>query len=119
MPEKQNAAVLETSTDEPEVQIETEDQTETRHVPRYNILLWNDDHHTFEYVIIMLRQLFGYPSARGLQLAKEVDTQGRTVVLTTTKEYAEFKRDQIHAFGQDPGAKECEGAMSATIEPAE
>ena len=50
-------------------------------------------------------------------MAKEVDTQGRVVVLTTTLEHAELKRDQIHAYGKDGAIKNCKGSMSATIEP--
>jgi ATP-dependent Clp protease adaptor protein ClpS len=86
--------------------------------PRYNVVLWNDDDHTYEYVIAMLMELFGYPPEKGFQLAKEVDTQGRAVVLTTTREHAELKRDQIHAYGKDAAIRECRGSMKATIEPA-
>ena len=49
----------------------------------------------------MLMELFGYPPEKGFQMAKEVDTQGRVIVLTTTLEHAELKRDQIHAYGKD------------------
>ena len=51
-------------------------------------------------------------------MAKEVDTTGRVIVMTTTMEHAELKRDQIHAFGPDPLLKRCKGSMSAMIEPA-
>ena len=34
-------------------------------------------------------------------MAKTVDTEGRVIVLTTTKEHAELKRDQILAYGKD------------------
>jgi ATP-dependent Clp protease adaptor protein ClpS len=51
-------------------------------------------------------------------MAWEVHTQGRVIVLTTTLELAELKRDQIHAFGPDPLIPRCKGSMSATIEPA-
>lgn len=88
------------------------------HIPRYHVVLWNDDDHSYEYVIRMLMQLFGHPFERAYQMAKEVDTAGRCIVLTTTKEHAELKRDQIHAFGRDPLVDECSGSMSATIEPA-
>lgn len=44
--------------------------------------------------------------------------QGRVVLLTTTKEHAEFKQEQVHAFGPDRRIKECAGAMSCIIEPA-
>jgi ATP-dependent Clp protease adaptor protein ClpS len=85
--------------------------------PRYNVILWNDNDHTYEYVIVMLQKLFGYPPEKGFMLAKEVDTRGRVIVLTTTKEHAELKRDQIHAYGKDSLIPSCKGSMYSTIEP--
>jgi ATP-dependent Clp protease adaptor protein ClpS len=87
--------------------------------PPYHVILWNDDDHSYEYVIRMLQKLFGHPIEKGFELAKEVDTQGKAVVLTTTREHAELKRDQIHAYGKDDGIAGCKGSMSATIEPSE
>lgn len=87
--------------------------------PPYHVVLWNDDDHSYEYVIAMLTDLFGYPPEKGYRMAKEVDTQGRVVVLTTTREHAELKRDQIHAFGKDDLVAGCQGSMRATIEPSE
>ncbi|HWB09498.1 MAG TPA: ATP-dependent Clp protease adaptor ClpS [Pirellulales bacterium] len=87
--------------------------------PRYNVVLWDDDKHTYAYVIIMLQELFGHPIEKGYELAKEVDTRGRACVLTTTKEHAELKRDQIHAYGKDDLIDGCQGSMWATIEPIE
>jgi ATP-dependent Clp protease adaptor protein ClpS len=91
----------------------------TKRQPPYNVVLLDDDDHTYEYVILMLQALFGYPPEKGYQMAKEVDTTGRVIVLTTTKEHAELKQDQIHAFGPDPfSSRECKGSMTAIIEPA-
>ena len=87
--------------------------------PPYHVILWNDEEHTYEYVIGMLMQLFGHPPEKGYLMAVEVDTRGRVIVLTTTKEHAELKRDQIHAFGKDDYIANCKGSMTATIEPAE
>jgi ATP-dependent Clp protease adaptor protein ClpS len=87
-------------------------------LPPYNVVLLDDDDHSYDYVILMVRKLFGYPEERGYQLAKEVDTQGRVILLTTTKEHAELKRDQIHAYGKDPHLARSAGSMSAVIEPA-
>ena len=84
--------------------------------PRYNVILWNDDAHSYAYVIMMLMKLFGHQPEKGYQIAEEVDTQGRAVVLTTTCEHAELKRDQIHAYGKDGLIKDCKGSMWATIE---
>jgi ATP-dependent Clp protease adaptor protein ClpS len=87
--------------------------------PPYHVILLNDDDHSYEYVIRMLKQLFGHPEERGFQMASEVDNTGRVIVDTTSLERAELKRDQIHAFGADPLIPRCKGSMSATIEPAE
>ena len=94
----------------------TKGKREVRRQPRYNVLLWDSDDHTFEYVEEMLRELFGHTHQQCQQIAKDVDAEGRAVVLTTTKEHAELKRDQIHAFGRDhlEGSK---GSMWASIEP--
>lgn len=97
----------------------TRPEEKTRRQPPYNVILLNDDDHTYEYVITMLQKLFGYPREKGFQMAKEVDITGRVIVLTTNKEHAELKRDQIHAFGADPlSSGKCAGSMSAEIEPA-
>lgn len=87
--------------------------------PPYHVILLNDDDHTYQYVIRMLKQLFGHPEEKGFLMAREVDTTGRVIVDTTSLERAELKRDQIHAFGADPDIPRCKGSMSATIEPAE
>jgi ATP-dependent Clp protease adaptor protein ClpS len=88
-------------------------------LPPWNVVLLNDDDHSYPYVIEMLRVLFGHPNEKGFQLAKEVDATGRVIVLTTHKEKAELKRDQIHAYGADVRIAACKGSMSAVIEPAE
>src|SRR5438128_2475190 len=94
-------------------------QDKVRKMPLYHVILLNDDDHSYEYVIYMLLQLFGHPPEKGFQLAKEVDTQERVIVDTTSLERAELKRDQIHAFGKDHLIARCQGSMSAVIEPTE
>jgi ATP-dependent Clp protease adaptor protein ClpS len=98
--------------------VKEEEEQDVKKQPPYNVILLNDDDHTYDYVIGMLQQLFGYPREKGQLMAKEVDTTGRVIVLTTTKEHAELKRDQIHAFGADPQLPRSKGSMSAMIEPA-
>ena len=88
-------------------------------LPRFHVVLLDDDDHTYDYVIEMLRGIFGHPAERGFQLAQHVDEHGRAIVMTTHKELAELKRDQIHAYGTDFRISTCKGSMSATIEPAE
>jgi ATP-dependent Clp protease adaptor protein ClpS len=95
-----------------------EEEHKTKRQPPYNVILHNDDDHSFEYVIWMLQKLFGHPPPKGYLMAVEVHTKGRVIVMTTALELAELKRDQIHAFGPDPLIPRCKGSMSASIEPA-
>jgi ATP-dependent Clp protease adaptor protein ClpS len=88
-------------------------------IPRYDVVLWDSDDHSYEYVERMLRELFGHTAEECHKMAETVDTQGKVVVLTTTKEHAELKRDQIQAYGKDESMRNCKGSMYATIESAE
>lgn len=87
-------------------------------LPPYNVILLDDDDHTYQYVITMLGELFAHPLERAFKMAKEVDDTGRVIVLTTHKEKAELKRDQILAYGKDAQMARSKGSMSAVIEPA-
>ncbi|HHL71371.1 MAG TPA: ATP-dependent Clp protease adaptor ClpS [Bacteroidetes bacterium] len=89
------------------------------HIPRYHVILHDDDDHTYEYVIEMLMDIFHHSAEKAYQMAVEVDTKSRVIVDTTSKERAELKRDQIHAYGADWRIPHCKGSMSASIEPAE
>ena len=105
---------------EPEVEEQTDRRAKRKppkRQPRYNVILWNDDDHTYDYVIKMLKELFGHQEEQGMQIATEVDKTGRAICLTTTMEHAELKRDQIHAYGAEKRNKKSKGSMSATIEP--
>jgi ATP-dependent Clp protease adaptor protein ClpS len=90
-----------------------------RQLPLFHVILLDDNDHTHEYVIEMVRALFGHSETRAAGMAKEVHETGRSILLTTHKERAELKRDQIHAYGKDHRVATCQGSMSACIEPAE
>ena len=92
---------------------------DVRRQPPYNVILLDDDDHTYDYVIHMLQVLFGFPREKGYQHAENIDQNGRTILLTTTLEHAELKRDQIHAFGPDRRIRNCVGSMTSMIEPAQ
>ena len=104
--------------DKPRVSKTAQQDRRPKRQPKYNVILWDDDDHSYEYVVLMMRQLFGHSYEKGFQIAKCVDSMGQAIVLTTTKEHAELKRDQVHAFGKDVLIKRCAGSMSATISPA-
>lgn len=91
--------------------------TKRKRQPRYHVVLWDDDDHTYDYVIRMMQELFSLDEQRAYEIAQAVDNHGRAICLTSTFEYAEFKRDQIRAFGKDSLIGRCAGSMYATIQP--
>jgi ATP-dependent Clp protease adaptor protein ClpS len=98
----------------PEVKKRIDDER----VPLYNVVLLDDDEHSYEYVIEMLQKLFAMSAEQGFQHAREVDTTGRTIVMTCELPEAEFGKEQIHAYGADPRMPQSKGSMSAIVEPA-
>ena len=95
------------------------DEIDPAHEPLFNVVLLNDDHHSDIYVIEMLGRLFYIAPGQAMHHVIEVDTTGRTIVLTCERAMAEFARDQIHAYGPDRTIVACRGSMSAIVEPAE
>ncbi len=96
-------------------------RTRRRHkpLPPYHVILLDDDDHTYEYVVCMLGDLFAYPRARGWDIARIVDKQGKAIVFTAHKELAELKRDQIHSYGAHHHLLSSVGPMRALIVPAD
>ena len=87
-------------------------------VPLYRVVLLDDDDHTYDYVIEMLQKIFIFSMDQAYRHAEEVDTAGRTVLITCELPEAEFARDQIQAYGPDWRLPRSKGSMSAVVEPA-
>ena len=98
--------------------IKPAEQTRTRKQPLYHVVLIDDDDHTYEYVVGMLKKVFAMTADDAFVMAYRVDTEKRVILDTTTLERAELKRDQIHTFGRDWRIPRCCGSMSAVIEPS-
>ncbi len=86
----------------PDVNVTTkpkeQEETRTRRIPPYNVIVENDDFHSFEFVIEVLRKALGYNEQRAFQLTHEAHTSGRAVVWSGPKEVAELKLEQIRSF---------------------
>jgi ATP-dependent Clp protease adaptor protein ClpS len=96
---------------EPEI-IEKRDRT-----PLYRVVLLDDDDHTYDYVIEMLQKIFVFSLQEAYRHAVEVDTEGRTALITCELAEAEFARDQVQNYGPDWRLDRSKGSMSAIIEP--
>ncbi|HZS49611.1 MAG TPA: ATP-dependent Clp protease adaptor ClpS [Bryobacterales bacterium] len=97
---------------------EIDDEILDRLEPLYNLILLDDDDHTYDYVVEMLVKIFGFSETVAFRHAVEVDTEGRTLLLTAPLEEVQAKREQIHAYGADWRLERSKGSMSAIIEPA-
>lgn len=84
-------------------------------IPKFHVILYDDKDHTYDYVIEMLMNVFGYSSSVAFQMACEVDVLGRVIVYTGNKEYAEHKRDMIINYGPDWRIDTCYTSMNAQV----
>lgn len=100
------------------IEPEVHEETRTRRMPPYNVVVLNDEDHTFEYVIEMLIKLFAHSLPRAKELTWEIHSRGRAIVYTTHKEKAELKRDQVLAYGADPRLARSTCSLRCFIEPA-
>jgi ATP-dependent Clp protease adaptor protein ClpS len=100
-------------------QTTTGEQVRTRRIPPYNVILLNDDHHSFEFVLDTLCKALGCSPERAFQYTNLAHTSGQAVVWTGTKEVAELKLEQIQSFHEtreSDGAKL--GPLNCRVEPA-
>ncbi len=93
--------------------------TRTRRQPPYAVILHNDDLTTMEYVVAVLRKVFGYTVEKCVQLMLEAHGSDRAVVWTGAMELAELKADQMISCGPDPDrVKAGAEPLRVTVEPA-
>ncbi|MFQ5382425.1 MAG: ATP-dependent Clp protease adaptor ClpS [Dehalococcoidia bacterium] len=92
---------------------DSDQELETPH----QLVLLDDNEHTYAYVIHMLGAIFGYGREKAFAIACIVDNDGRAVLMTGSKGDVELKQEAVHAFGADPLMPECKGSMTAVVEP--
>jgi ATP-dependent Clp protease adaptor protein ClpS len=98
----------------PEIEHSTEDVL----TPMFHCVLLDDDEHTYDYVVEMLQSLFLLSRDQAFKHAVEVDSMGRTIILTAELPVATFAKEQIHGYGRDWRMPQSKGSMSAVVEPA-
>jgi len=105
----------------PEVEEEIREGDKTRDDTErlYHVILLNDEDHTYDYVIEMLVEIFGFSESKAYEHTVEVDTKGHSRLAAYPLPEAEKKRDQIHAYGADWRLPRSAGSMAALIEPAD
>ena len=83
----------------------------------WQVVLIDDDQHTYDYVIEMLMEVCGHPMELAFQMACDVDVHKRVVVDVTSKEAASEKCRRISSFGPDWRMKRSRRSMQSVMEP--
>jgi ATP-dependent Clp protease adaptor protein ClpS len=98
---------------------DTDTESKTQRQPPYAVILHNDDINGMDFVIAVLRKVFGYDERKCFALMIEAHEKGRAVVWVGPLEVAELKADQIRSCGPDPSQKS-KGAqpLGVSVEPA-
>lgn len=99
----------------PGTEQENEDvgQTDKSYLPLYNVIMWDDDVTTMEFVIRVLTNLFRKDYTTAEKMMYEIHFKGAVHVETLPLEQAEFKVDQVHS-----AATMEQFPFRCTIEPA-
>ena len=103
----------------PEARPADETETVTRRQPPYAVVIHNDDVNGADFVVVVLRKVFGYDVPKCVELMTEAHETGRAVVWVGALEVAELKADQIKSCGPDPRQRDAGAApLGVTVEPA-
>ena len=94
------------------------EETRTRRVPPYNVIIENDDHHSQQFVVEVLCKALGCSTERAYLYMMEAHTGGRSVVWTAPREVAELKAEQIQTFHEVRDDGRDLGPLGCTVEPA-
>ncbi len=87
-------------------------------LPNFNIILHYDRQHSYDYIVEMLSNIFGYSPATAFEMCCKLDISGRLVVFTGNRDQAELKKHQITNYGPDWRIPGCNDSMKATLEIA-
>lgn len=93
-------------------------KTKIKKQPPYAVIVFNDDDHTFDYVISTFNKVFNYDIQKCVQLATKIHNEGKAIVWVGSLEVAELKRDQIQSAGPDFWAsKKVTWPLNVELEP--
>ena len=98
---------------------ELKEDTSTSANGLWQVVLLDDDAHTYDYVIEMLMEIFHHPIDLAYRMDCDVDNDKRVIVDVDTKKTATSKCRKIQDFGPDWRIKRSRGSMRAVIEPVE
>ena len=100
----------------PETRIDEETETRTQTSHPCKVILFNDEEHTYDYVVEMLTHASRLSRENAFRCAVEVDLTGRTIVHYGTREECERVVSRITAYGPDHRLPQSMSSMNAEIQ---
>ena len=70
---------------------------------KYKVLLLNDDYTTMEFVVDVLKKVFGHSTLAATSIMLNIHNHGRGLAGIYTKEIAEAKISQVHSAARSRG----------------
>jgi ATP-dependent Clp protease adaptor protein ClpS len=82
---------------------------------KYDVVLLNDNEHSYSYVCCMLDEIFHMSKDQALKMAQDVDTNGEVVLYSGFFEHAEARAKAIEDFGPDIAMPSSTGSMKVEL----
>ncbi len=100
----------------PERRGETSVDTLTKTDAPFKVVLFNDEEHTYDYVVEMLTHVCKLSRENAFRCAVEVDLTGRTVVYYGSRADCAGVCSQVLAYGPDHRLPQSMGSMNAEVQ---
>ncbi len=84
----------------------------------WKVVLYNDEEHSYDYVVMMLVAVCAMSREQAFRCAVEVDLTGRTVVFFGGQEECANVSGKISTYGADHRLVKSRGSMRSAVEPA-
>jgi ATP-dependent Clp protease adaptor protein ClpS len=94
------------------------EDAQTKPVRFWKVVLYNDEDHTYDYVVELLVAVCAMAKEQAFRCAVEVDLCGRTTVFYGTQEDCARISGKINTWGADHRLLRSRGSMNSAIEPS-
>ena len=84
---------------QPTRQKEAESQGAIQLESMFQVVLFNDDHNSMEYVVLCLMHVFGHPMALAAKIMHEAHERGRAIAEVESETLARGHRDELQTHG--------------------
>jgi len=96
--------------------VDTETMPQARTMRDCKVVLFNDEEHTYDYVVEMLTHTCRLARTEAFRCAVEVDLTGRTIVFYGSRAACTNVVAKIHAYGPDHRLPQSMSSMKAEVE---